>query len=139
MKEQEKKKPKYTKKNVVKLSIIKTLREENRSNEHFEIMLGNLTLEEIIQLKLELSTKMGKRPLYGFHIWRCLSDIVKYSVLKHYIMASRSLENAIDLLGITKLNILFDIRRFGLDKEEWFKHRYTPQEKKVLDSPEQQP
>ena len=32
MKEQEKKKPKYTKKNVVKLSIIKTLREENRSN-----------------------------------------------------------------------------------------------------------
>ena len=38
-------------------SVSKILREKNRSNDFFEIMLGNLTLEEIISLKLEIRIK----------------------------------------------------------------------------------
>ena len=38
-------------------SISKKLRKDRKSNEEFEIMLGALTLEELIALKLEISTK----------------------------------------------------------------------------------
>ena len=39
-------------------SLIKKLRLENRSNDEFEVMLSQLTLEEVIGLKLELASKV---------------------------------------------------------------------------------
>ena len=38
-------------------SISSELRHDHRSNDEFEIMLQNLTLEEIISLKLELAAR----------------------------------------------------------------------------------
>ena len=35
-------------------SLSKKLRQEKKSNDEFEVMMGNLTLEELIGLKLEL-------------------------------------------------------------------------------------
>ena len=37
-------------------SLSKKLRRENRSNDEFEVMIGQLTLEELIGLKLELAS-----------------------------------------------------------------------------------
>ena len=39
-------------------SISKKLRKDRKSNEEFEIMLGSLTLEELIALKLELGNQI---------------------------------------------------------------------------------
>ena len=50
-------------------SLSKKLRQEKRSNDEFETMLSNLTLEEVIGLKLALSTKPVKNRLYGFTLW----------------------------------------------------------------------
>jgi hypothetical protein len=41
-------------------SLCKKLRQEKRSNDEFETMLANLSLEEVIGLKLELATKPGR-------------------------------------------------------------------------------
>ena len=38
-------------------SISNKLKKENKSHDEFEVMLNNLTLEEIIALKLELAAK----------------------------------------------------------------------------------
>ncbi len=51
-------------------SISNKLKKERRSNDEFEIMLSSLTLEEVIALKLELSTKPVSNRLYGIPLWR---------------------------------------------------------------------
>ena len=38
-------------------SIINKLRKDKKSNDEFEIMLNNLSLEEVVALKLELSSR----------------------------------------------------------------------------------
>ena len=45
-------------------SLTRELRSDNKSNDQFEVMLNNLSLEEIIALKLELSAKVA-----GGFIW----------------------------------------------------------------------
>ena len=39
-------------------SLSKKLRRENKSNDEFEVMISQLTLEELIGLKLELASKV---------------------------------------------------------------------------------
>ena len=46
-------------------SISKVLRKENKSDDKLEMMLSNLSLEEIIALKLEISSRSVGNRLYG--------------------------------------------------------------------------
>ena len=57
-------------------SLTKKLREENKSNEEFEVMLNNLSLEELIGLKLELASKVFGGKSYGLPIWKSMKEIV---------------------------------------------------------------
>ena len=63
-------------------SISNKLRKENKSHDEFEVMLNNLTLEEIIGLKLELAAKAVGGMLFGIPIWYTMQDITKDAVLK---------------------------------------------------------
>ena len=47
-------------------SVARKLRKDKKTTEEFEVMLGNLSLEEVVALKLELSGKIIKGKLYGF-------------------------------------------------------------------------
>jgi hypothetical protein len=112
-----------TLKNYKVLSIIKELRKQDRSNEQFEIMVGNLSLEELIQLKLELSAKVGNRPLYGFKILNILRKIITYSVVKFYLQASSSFGQAAILLGLKRIQLLTLAESLEFEREEWIKYR----------------
>lgn len=81
-------------------SIINKLRKERKSNEEFEIMLGNLTLEEIIALKLELASRFLSNRLYGFPIWYAINNIIKEAVLKYALSATRTQTEAMRFLGL---------------------------------------
>ena len=81
-------------------SISKVLREQKRSNEYFEILLNNLTLEEIIALKLELGYKAIGFPLHGFPIWKSTNYIVKDALLKYAVSATQTKREAMRLLGL---------------------------------------
>ena len=83
-------------------SIIKKLRSENKSTVEFEVMLNNLTLEEIIALKLELSSKSINHKLYGFGLASAVPKIVQDALLKYAASATRSKKEAASFLGITK-------------------------------------
>jgi len=82
-------------------SISKKLKRDNKITEEFEVMLNNLSLEEVIALKLELATKVMKGKLYGFNIYNNLPIIAKDAAIKYAISACRTKKSASAFLGIT--------------------------------------
>ena len=64
-------------------SISNKLKSQEKTNDQFEIMLSNLTLEEIVGLRLELAAKSVKNNLYGLKIWYDLPNIIKDAILKY--------------------------------------------------------
>jgi hypothetical protein len=81
-------------------SIIRKLRDERRSNEEFEIMLNNLSLEEIIGLKLELASKTFNGKMYGIPLWNAIPSITKDAVFKYALSATRTQVEAARFLGV---------------------------------------
>ena len=53
-------------------------------------MLSNLTLEEIICLKLELSAKLNKGKFYGLNLYQAITPLTKEAVVKFAVNHSRS-------------------------------------------------
>ncbi len=88
------------------ISVSKKLRREERSSEEFEIVLSGLTLEEVIGLKLELSSKpFTNNKFYGFPIWNSLSFIIKESLLMFALNNTTSKRSAARVLGISELRL----------------------------------
>lgn len=98
-------------------SIIASLREQNKSNELFEIMLSNLTLEEIISLKFELLTKTVGKTLYGLPIWRSIEYIVKEAILQYALAVNSSRIKTISFLGLEKKYFYKYLVRYGINTE----------------------
>mgnify|MGYP005816188947 FL=1 len=96
-------------------SMSNKLKKERRSNEEFEIMLNNLTLEEVIALKLELSTKPISNRMYGFPIWHSLHSIVQDAVFKYAFSATRTQAEAMRFLGLKENSFHLLRKKFGLD------------------------
>jgi len=86
-------------------SISKFLRNQFKSNDEFEVMLNNLSLEEIIALKLELASKSAGGYLYGIPLWRSLKQIVEDAVLKYALSATRTRTEMARLLGLRKIEL----------------------------------
>jgi len=96
-------------------SIINKLKKENKINREFELMISNLTLEELIALKLELSTKIVSGKLYGFPIWHALPKIVQEATLKYAVSATKNTTEAMNFLGLTKSRFFILKRKYEID------------------------
>ena len=81
-------------------SLSKKLRQEKKSNDEFETMLANLSLEEAIGLKLELATKPVNSRLYGFPLWKNLTNLVRDAIFKYAYSATRTQLEAMRFLGL---------------------------------------
>lgn len=91
------------KKDNVRKSISKRLREENKSSVEFEILVNRLTLEELIWLKLELSAKsFVKNKFYGFPLWQTIPKITKEALISFALDAASSKRDAARFLGINE-------------------------------------
>jgi hypothetical protein len=102
-------------------STSKTLRVAGKSSEEFEAMLSNLTLEEIISLKLEISAKMINNKLYGFDLWKSVPRIARDAVLKFAYSATKSKADACRMLGIkpaelSKLIKIYKVEEYFTEK-----------------------
>ena len=82
-------------------SISKKLKRSKLITEDFEVMLNNLSLEEIIALKLELASKVIRGKIYGLNIYNTLPAIAKDAAIKYAISACRTKKNAAAMLGIS--------------------------------------
>ena len=81
-------------------SLINKLKKENKIDDKFQSTLSSLTLEEIIGLKLEQSSKILNGRQFGLPLWRTLDFIVKEAVVKWVISASRTDIEAARYLGV---------------------------------------
>ena len=54
---------------MTEYSIINKLKDQNKLNDQLLVCLNNLSLEDVIAVKLELSTNLLNHRLYGFDIW----------------------------------------------------------------------
>jgi len=84
------------------LSFSDKLRSQGKSNEAFEIMLSALTLEEIIGLKLECSSRLTGGKLYGFNLWSNAVAIVKEALYNAVLSISSTNKEATRILGINE-------------------------------------
>ena len=63
-------------------------------------MLNQLTLEELIALKLEISSRSVNGKLYGFNLWYNIPRIAKEALLLFAVSATTNIIEAQTLLGI---------------------------------------
>lgn len=96
--------------------MIEKLREEGRSSEEFEIILNSLSLEEVVALKLELSTRgiVGGK-LYGLPVMYSLFDIVRDAVLKWTVSATRTKKEGARFLGVNENEYSKMLKRYEID------------------------
>jgi len=100
-------------------SISNKLRKENKSHDEFEVMLNNLTLEEIIGLKLELAAKSVGGCLYGIPIFSAIPYLVRDAILKYSLSATKSKKEAARFLGIKLDHFKKLIKKYNI--ENYFK------------------
>ena len=84
------------------LSLSDKLRSQEKSNEAFEVMLSALTLEEIIGLKLECSSRLTDGKMYGFNLWSKVVDITKEALYNAVISVAKTNKEATRILGINE-------------------------------------
>ena len=99
-------------------SFSRKLKNEGRSNNDFESCLSQLSLEEVIGLKLEISTRELNGKLYGFPIWYSMPDIIKDALLKYAIAATKTKGEAARFFGLTPENFYKLCKRYEV--EEYF-------------------
>lgn len=80
-------------------SVLKDVNEKFE-NKNFELVISNLTLEELITLKLELSAKSLNGKLFGYPIYKNVQHIVRESLVRFALRFCNSQEKAATLLGI---------------------------------------
>ena len=92
-------------------SISRKLRSEGKTSEEFEVMLNNLSLEELISLKLELASKIMRGNLFGFPIIKAMPNITRDALITFALSATKNLSEAASLLGIT----IQELKKYNLD------------------------
>ena len=93
----------HKKKNITtqSKSVINILKDKNIIRDDLLVMLNQMSLEEVIEVKFELAAKhLNHRP-YGFDIWHSSNSIIKEAILKFAISATKSKKDAARFLGLT--------------------------------------
>ena len=97
---------------IASKSIINKLTHEGVVSQDLLVLINNLTLEDLIAIKLELSCALVKNKLYGFDFWSNSSYIIREALLKFAVSVSRSKKDAARFLGL-------DLREFNTQYKKY--------------------
>jgi len=95
-------------------SVIFKLTNEGYLDNTVLVNINNITLEDLIAIKLELAIKQVNNRLYGFDIWRRSGYIIQEALLKFAISATQSKMDAARFLGINYLEFKKLIKKYEL-------------------------
>ena len=95
-------------------STINRLKKEKRIDEVFLSRINQLTLEELIAIKLESAARFVNNKLYGFPIWKSLHYVCREAALLFALSSTRSLNDAASFLGITSQDMQENIKKFNI-------------------------
>ena len=93
-------------------SIINKLTHEGIVSQDLLVLINNLTLEDLIAIKLELSCALVKNKLYGIDFWSNSCYIIREALLKFAISVSKSKKDAARFLGL-------DLREFNTQYKKY--------------------
>lgn len=99
-------------------SLRKKLRREKKTSDDFETMVHNLSLEELIGLKLELAASHINNRLYNFPIYKSLRYIVKEACLHFALSSTRTFGDAASFLGMREGELHKEVDKFKIDLKE---------------------
>ena len=94
----------------------KLLKEKKIDNDFVE-KLKFLKLEELIALKLLVSTSLLKGKLFNFPFLKYSTDICKEAVLRFALSQSNSKKEAQIILGFKKADLLYYLKKYNLEQE----------------------
>jgi len=95
-----------------KYSLRNKLKREKKITDDFEIMFNNLTLEELIALKLELSSYNINNKLYNFPIISNILYICKDACFKYALSSCRTKMEAARMLGMNEQQFTEEVRKY---------------------------
>jgi hypothetical protein len=93
------------------------LLKENKINNDFLNKLQFLKLEELITLKLLVSTEMLKGKLYNFPILKYSYQICKEAVVRYALTMAKNRREASLILGMKKAEFVNYVKEYGLLEE----------------------
>ena len=97
-------------------SVILALKAKNLLDDSLLVSINNLSLEDLIAIKLELSANhINNRP-YGFDIWRKSGYIIKEALLKFALSTTNSKKDAARFLGLTYSEFKKAIKQYKVTK-----------------------
>ena len=97
---------------IINKSIVNKLTHEGVVSQDLLVLINNLTLEDLIAIKLELSCALVRNKLYGIDFWSNSCYIIREALLKFAISASRSKKDAARFLGL-------DLREFNTQYKKY--------------------
>ena len=100
---------------LYRFSHLDNLRKQNKSSPEFEFMLNNLTLEEIIALKLELTTKSMNYKLSGMKLWASIPFFCKRAMILYASSICKSNYEAAAFLGLDFSQYLEILKKYGTE------------------------
>ena len=100
---------------IKKRSFISRLKNEGRVNERFLNTVSDLTMEELIGIKIEMAARMFKGKLYNLPIWYSLPRMVKEAMLSVAITTCKTKTDMANMLGISNERFLDLLKEYNLD------------------------
>ena len=97
-------------------SVRNKLIKNNLLNKDIERIINSLSLEEIISLKLELSSRTSKGKVYGFKIWHNLRSIVEEAIVLHTLSICKSLNESRNYLGLSTSSWTKVLKKYNPNK-----------------------
>ena len=94
----------------------KLLKEEKIDKEFLE-KLKFIKLEELITLKLLVSTSILKGKLFNFPFLKFTTEICKEAVLRFALSQAKSRREALMILGMKKADLIHYLKSYNLEKD----------------------
>ena len=87
-------------------SIVKKLKEDCKVNDSTLQFIHNLTIEELLSVKIELAAKAVGRCYYGFSIWKSIFSIVEQAIYNSASKLCTSRQEIKEFLGVTEKQLV---------------------------------
>tara|TARA_Y100001972_G_scaffold97316_1_gene120193 strand:- start:118 stop:492 length:375 start_codon:yes stop_codon:yes gene_type:complete len=107
------KKKKNTVTKYSKYSIINKLKSEKKITDIVLNNINNISLEDLIAIKLELSTRYLYGKFYGIPIWRLTRHAVTDALLKTALSIARTKKEAARFLGVDYMEFNRYIKKYN--------------------------
>jgi hypothetical protein len=97
---------------------INSLTQKGKISNELLILISNLTLEDLIAIKIELSCAHLKNRLYGLDMWKKMSYITKEALLRVAVSCTTSYSEGARFLGITLDSYKKNLEKFNVQRKK---------------------